>query len=95
MEELLAKSSQIESNDDFTTTENRFDPDLVKQGYYYLLSLPYKKPGMKKVVPQDDDTLNSSEYNFIETAKELFEKTCETQKLTEMDQMTTLIMDLA
>lgn len=51
MEELLAKSSQIESNDDFTTTENRFDPVLVKQGYFYLLSLPYKKPGMKKVVP--------------------------------------------
>ena len=42
MEELLTKSCTIDQNDDFTTTENRFDPSLVKQGYYYLLALPYK-----------------------------------------------------
>ena len=35
-----------------TTSVNRFDPSLVKQGYYYLLTLPYKGAGTLKDAPQ-------------------------------------------
>ena len=79
MELLLHESSTTESNDDFTTTENRFDSTLVKHGYYYLLTLPYMQHrvnmglqdtpthGIFKDTPLDL-AKDSIDAKFIETA---------------------------
>ena len=71
MEQLLNQSCTIESNDDFTTFENKFDPTLVKDAYYFLLALPYLERGMIKDVPSGADDFQTE---FIKTTNGLVEK---------------------
>ena len=81
MEELLTESSTIESNDEFTTTVNRFDPKLVKQGYYYLLALPYMKLDIlfvHKDTPKEADRIQTE---FIETSTTMVENTFKSNKM--------------
>ena len=71
-EELLTKSCIIDQNDDFTTSENRFDPTLIKQGYYYILTLPYKLRG--PIIKDTPTGVDRTESEFIDTAKALYKK---------------------
>ena len=68
MEQLLNQSCTIESNDDFTTFENRFDPTLVKEAYYFLLALPYLERSMSKITPKGADSIQTE---FIVTSTAL------------------------
>lgn len=77
MEELVNKKCLIDSSELYTITENRYDQDLVKQGYYYLLALPYKEVQIKPV-PEGATTIQSE---FIQEATNLVTKTQKKQNV--------------
>lgn len=92
MEQLLTDSCIIDENDDFTTSVNRFDPSLVKQGYYYLLTLPYKGAGTLKDAPQGLDSIDAE---FIQNASKLYKNTLESENIAIIDKMVEEITQIA